>query len=557
MNPRDPVNPINFMNHKNPMRPQLALARVETMPNLPAPYLMRDWLKVAREYDALIFNHTATGVFQPFIWIDRGKRNSSQKGFGLPTIMGDPRMSAKENPEGHEAINCMAAVLSGALVGIDKTNQDGFDYVRMCENYFNKANGQRVFLNSTGGSPSSFWYTTYPNILFFCLTDLFPKHHRNESLMKRVADQFHRASHTLGKPDWYTGYNFLTHRPKSNGQWVEGDAAAGIGWLQYMAFIRFHDPKYLEGAERAMSFLERETRNPFYEVLLPYGAYLAARMNAETGKKYDVEKILNWCFDDSSACRPGWGIALGKWGKYEVNGLRGDLTDGGGYVFAMNSFHMIGALVPLVRYDPRFARAIGKWVLNAANAARLFYADGLPENLQTCFHQSASTKNVIAYEGLRREGIRPEDRRKIPCACGDPTAGRWGKTLPSDFSLYGSSHAGFLGGILMKTNDEMILQIDCLKTDFFHSPAYPTYLFFNPYKVKKKIILTGVQSPVDLYDSVKGEFLKCNPGDPFSFFLEGNAAAVIVLAPSGGKLEKRSGKLLVNGIVIDFWTLQK
>ena len=38
-------------------------------------------------------------------------------------------------------------------------------------------------------------------------------------------------------------------------------------------------------------------------------------------------------------------------------------------------FQMAATLVPLARYDSRFARAIGKWMLNAANNARLFYAD--------------------------------------------------------------------------------------------------------------------------------------------------------------------------------------
>ena len=35
----------------------------------------------------------------------------------------------------------------------------------------------------------------------------------------------------------------------------------------------------------------------FYELQLPYGVYIAARMNAELGTDYDIEKMLNWCFD--------------------------------------------------------------------------------------------------------------------------------------------------------------------------------------------------------------------------------------------------------------------
>jgi hypothetical protein len=63
--------------------------------------------------------------------------------------------------------------------------------------------------------------------------------------------------------------------------------------------------------------------------------------------------------------------------------LIGEINGGDDYAFAMNTFEQIGALVPLVRYDSRFARAIGKWVLNAANASRLFYPNFLPDALNS------------------------------------------------------------------------------------------------------------------------------------------------------------------------------
>ena len=70
------------------------------------------------------------------------------------------------------------------------------------------------------------------------------------------------------------------------------------------------------------------------------------------------------------------------WGGYDVDGLIGEINSsvgyGGDYPFIMNTFELIGTLVPMIRYDSRFATAIGKWVLNAANAARLFYPEYLP-----------------------------------------------------------------------------------------------------------------------------------------------------------------------------------
>ena len=58
-------------------------------------------------------------------------------------------------------------------------------------------------------------------------------------------------------------------------------------------------------------------------------------------------------------------------------GLVGSTTDGEGYAFAMNTFQWAGALTPVARYDTRYAHDIGKWMLNLANAARLFYPGSL------------------------------------------------------------------------------------------------------------------------------------------------------------------------------------
>ena len=57
------------------------------MPNLPQPYEMRDWKKVARDYDALVLHHHATGRFLPLIWIDKTHHASAEDGFGLPSAL--------------------------------------------------------------------------------------------------------------------------------------------------------------------------------------------------------------------------------------------------------------------------------------------------------------------------------------------------------------------------------------------------------------------------------------------------------------------------------------
>ena len=147
-------------------------------------------------------------------------------------------------------------------------------------------------------------------------------------------------------------------------------------------------------------------QSPLYEVLLPYGALAAARMNAELGRHYDVAKLVNQCFDPHARpqARPGWGVISDRWNGLDAHGLVGSTTDGEGYAFAMNTFQWAGALVPLARYDTRYAHDIGKWMLNLANAARLFYPDALDAEHQSSYAWSAAhdAKSAIAYEGIRK-----------------------------------------------------------------------------------------------------------------------------------------------------------
>ena len=180
-------------------------------------------------------------------------------------------------------------------------------------------------------------------------------------------------------------------------------------------------------------------------MLLPFGTLTAARLNAELGRDYDVDRLLNWCFGISD-CRGGWGVTVGNWGGYDCDGLLGSIDNRGGYAFAMNTFAQAGALVPLARYDPRYARAIGKWMLNLANAARLFYPGALPPGHETSAFWKGDPQHVIAYEGLRHEWLG-----KSPCATGDPVAMNWGPK--TDLGLYGSSYVGMLGAIVRPTND--------------------------------------------------------------------------------------------------------
>lgn len=519
------------------------------MPRVPKPFRMLDWAALARRYDASVFDFERPGEYFPLIWIDDARRNFDQPTFGLYTVVGDPRMGPDvHNGEAHEAITCIAAVLGASLVGIDKSNQGGHDYVQMCANYFNRENGWNIVMDFTsdlargggGGYGGSFWYDLFPNVLFFALADCYPNHDGFNEIIGACADQLYAANRILDNNYAHTYFDFSSMRPVDNGRWIESDSAAGFAWLSYMAYVRLGDDRYLETAIESMNVLARMDQSPFYEVLLPFGACVAARLNAEQGTSYDVARILEWCFSGESTCRPGWGVLSDSWNGYDVHGLQGSRSDGGGYAFAMNTFDIIAALAPLPRYAPEFAADIGRWILNAANAARLFYPSELPPDLQTSHRYAELTDNVIAYEGLRKydsEGLTTGDPKvaetRSPFAQGD--SHRWGRrsktTFPeiSHLSLYGSSHVGLLASVIKRSGEGEALVVDCARTDFFGARSQRTFLVYNPWDEPLSLKLAEI-SPVtgDVYDLVGEKFVARSGAIDASITLNPDSVAMLV-----------------------------
>ena len=334
------------------------------------------------------------------------------------------------------------------------------------------------------------------------------------------------------------------------------DAAAGHAWVLYSAFQKFGDERYLEGAQSALDALYAQKESRFYEVLMPFGAYTAARMNAEEGTNYDISKVLKWTFDGctSEEGRTGWGIINGQWGEFDVNGIQGNTLQEGGYGFLMNSFDMAWPLVPMVRYEPKYAGIIGKWMLNAANSARLFYPYEIPDKNQWLPNDKAVTRNVIAYEGLKKtDAYNKEELRSVsPVALGDGPNWVIGQPEISMFSIYGSAHVGIFGAIIRETNVENILQLNCLATDFYRNPAYPTYIYYNPYSEDKKIDYFNGDSAVDLFDAISLKIVAKNIKKQGAFIIPANKTMLIVAIPSGSELERHENKTMVGDITVAY-----
>ena len=116
-------------------------------------------------------------------------------------------------------------------------------------------------------------------------------------------------------------------------------------------------------------------------------------------------------------------------------------------------------------------------MLNAANNARLFYGKYHDDEHRTRpdwegDRNLSSPSRICAVNGTARH-----------CMQWAMVKNDW---APTDFGLYGSSHVGLMAACIGATNDEKILQLDLLATDFFHAPAYPAI---------STIILTASQRP--------------------------------------------------------------
>jgi len=637
------------------------LELVERMPRQPQPWLLIDWLEKARSFDALAFNEKAVGEYLPLVRVREKGRNIPGPAFDLPTFVGAPAGRPGE------AINCLAAVAGGLLVGIDKSNQNCRDWVGMCLDWHSREAG--VVVNNAAGRPgNSFWYDLFSSVLFFELADLQPQRADLTAAMRTTAERWHGAVVALGGPAAefnHTAFRFASMTPHDNGKWREPDAAAGLAWLMYAAWRRFDEPRYLEAARWCLDYLERwdgEKGNPGYEVLQYFAPIVAARLNVEAGGKYDVRKMLGWSFSENTSrptARPNWGMIAERWGQYDVHGLLGSTRDGGGYAFAMNTFHGVAALAPVARYHPEYARSFGRWLLNVANNARLFYPDQWPASRQSSASWKGDPAGAVAYEGLRkharvraesitaaatgtavsaaswtfrlpaqvtqatghcvgtataptpagayvietdegggfrevgrwpRENLESAAKHTVtfavspkattvavwlsrraatvatepslqvsvrcfteisPFATGDPLVLEWGSA--TDFGLYGSSHVGFLAAVVEATNVPGTVRANLTATDFFRAPAHPTWLYYNPddhpatFTVKAE-----ADGRFDLYDAVTHRFLTRAASGSAEFSLEPDAAAVIVLVPAGGSLERRGPELGLNGVVIDY-----
>ena len=510
---------------------------LEAFPRLPDPLVIRNWKQTALDYHQLAFNPSVTGQYLPLLYEYTANTSAGYSGaaFGLPSYVGNPRDSG-------EALTTLGAVLGGTLAGLNLASLGGHDRVQQCEVFYCVVNGHGLVLNNVNSQGSgSAWYDIFPSALFYQIGSRYPGRPSLQTKMAAIADSWLAALPVLSNNWEHTGFSFTTMTP-TDYAWDEPDMAIGIAWLEYMAYLQFHDAKYLAAADTCLTQMNGRTANPFYETLGFFGPPLAARMNAELGRNYSTSKHLNWIFAPGSDARPGWGCENARWGNYDAYGLMGSTTDSSGYAFSMNSYAAAGVLVPVVRYEPQYARLLGRWLLHLAANANLFFPGTLPTNMQSSAAWAQQTGvTSISYEGVRHLGAT------TPYATGDATE------PIQDLNPYGAWGSGYMAALFQTSNVPAILQIDCLASEAFPPPAYPTFLIYNPYAVAKQVTIDLGSNTNHLYDTVAGAFLAANVTGDATLTIRPDTAIVLVECPATGALSRVSRQLLGGGVVIDYW----
>lgn len=530
---------------------QLNINRISQMPDLPTPLLIRNWDAVTINYDNFVFDMQKTGQYLPL------SRLGTQGQFNYPDnipIFLDSYVGANSHLNQAEAINIMPAIVGASLVGVDKSNQNGINWVAKTKDFFNSKNGQNVYLNGySTTSGSDWWYDMMPNVYFYQLKSLYPDGAPEfSSQFTTVADRWLWAVEQLGgsTTPWtvpymnYRAFNLATGQPLSQSV-PEPESAGSIAWLLYNAYVETGERKYIEGAQLAMDFLADWETNPSYELQLPYGTLAAARMNAVEGTNYPLQKFLDWCFD-RGALR-GWGSIVGNWGGYDVSGLIGEANDGGNdYAFIMNGFQQAAALAPLPKYDKRYAKAISKWILNVTNASRLMYWNGLPQDKQDSYAWASANdpQSCIPYESMKEVWTG-----KTPFATGDAIRGGWAAT---NLSLYSGSSVGYLAAVVKTTNVPEILQIDLNKTDFYGHNNLISYMYFNPTSSSKQVQVNLPTGTFGMYEAITEIISPSSYTGSMQLTIPAGEARLIRFYESGLIPEVNDGRLYVGEDILDY-----
>lgn len=485
-------------------------------------------------YEPIIDNLPARPKEKPLPWRTladafRAFVMAPENGILLSRKDGSPCFASATESKGDGGLTTMGPI----LVGLILRGEDPMWLPASLAAYFNESAG--IFLDGVGAQRIEYWYMMNVNALAVAV--IKSGMGQDPVWLKRLqrsADRLIAMAHQVKYNYNEQGYDFATNSPWTNKDiYRQPDAVAGYAYLMLFAYERLGDSKYLAEAKTALGRYLGFRENPWYEI--PSGAMAclaAARLSAHHGDpESNLHKALNSALDPKIGC-----LRTGEWGGREVNGLMGGWrTEPPGQAYSMESMVALLYILPVLRYDPRYATDIGKYALNAAANMRWFYSEYLPNNLQS----KPDFAPAVPYERLSQEL-----NGRSPFAAGDYDGQR---------SVYGGAYALWLGELIKPTQDDYILQLDVAKTDFLANATYPTFLYYNPWPEERKAGVDLGKSKADVYDTLEHRYLRKNADGQMQLAIPGAGSRVVVVIPSGVKRGIEHGVLTAGGVPVDYF----
>ncbi len=537
------------------------------MAKIPEPLVVRDWSAVARQYYDILLD--------PATRLD-----------GKPLVVVHPEQSSSydiaswvtQSPH-DEAFTCLIPVIGARLVGMEPRSLHGFNYVQAAKSWFDDKYG--VYRHGRGDRGQPVYhadiYGYWAGIQGLMLASQYPDDADFQKQQLATVRAFLRIAQGMGCPNHASfdvlGFNFDTGKPDGRPEPMNRlGHAPSVAWPLLVGFKLTGDSVMRDCARAAMQWhIDHPGR---YEVSHVMGPLTTARLNAEYGCALDIDHVMGTRFGGGTNDRMSWKVTAGmRQGGITCDGLDGADWNGGEpgfHAFAMGTFQGPAWLVPVARYDARYARDIGRYALNAAASARLFQGVGLCWDQQDHkdWKDRWDPRNLFSYEAVAAWDWSSE-RKFRPYATGDAVRCGWISKKPNpdqylaekrgwfsktalNLAPYMGNHIGFLGGIVETTEVPGILRWDCVATDWYHAPAYPTYLIYNPYPTAKTFQTDVGTKPADLYDAVSHQYVKRNMNGSTSMTLAPETAMVLVIIPTGGKAAREGNRILVNGVVVDY-----